>query len=304
MISYDPHNWFDHLFAVKGSIVREILGRVLACVAWSAIVVLLHAQFPALAIPLTMHMLVGTALGLLLVFRTNASNDRYWEGRRLWGGIVNACRNLARETQVMLANEPQTIRDLVRWTEAFPYACMGILRGKPTIGPPARHLPPEQVEAVLTSQHAPLAVTGRVAALLDAARRRGTIDTIQYHSIDIHLVELMNHIGGCERIHSTPLPFAYMVHLRRALMVYCFTLPFGLVGDFGWVTILDTLFVAYVFFGIEEIGVEIEDPFGDDSNDLPLNTYCNHIERVLEDLLTPTPTESKSLAAPTRLLLG
>ena len=94
---------------------------------------------------------------------------------------------------------------------------------------------------------------------------------------NVHL--LTDHLGACERIHKTPLPFAYMVHLRRALILFCFTLPFALVGDFGWGTIPDTLLVAYVFFGIEEIGVEIEDPFGLDDNDLPLERLCATIER-------------------------
>jgi putative membrane protein len=285
MIEYDPHNWFDHLFAIRGSMVREILGRVMTCVAWSAVVVLLHSRYPALAIPLTLHTLVGTALGLLLVFRTNASNDRYWEGRRLWGGIVNTCRNLTREASAVLGDEPGTVRDVVRWTEAYAYACRGHLRGTPDLGPPGSRLPAAEVEAVLAARHVPLAVAGRITALLDEARRRGRIDTIQFASLDDHLTGLIDLIGGCERIHRTPLPFAYMVHLRRALILYCFSLPFGLVREFGWVTILDTLFVAYIFFGIEEIGVEIEDPFGEEDNDLPLGSYCAQIEAVLEDHL-------------------
>ncbi len=88
---------------------------------------------------------------------------------------------------------------------------------------------------------------------------------------------LMDYVGGCERIRKTPLPFAYVVHLRRALVIYCVTLPFALVETFGWFTILDVLFVAYTFFGIEEIGVEIEGPFGDDANDLPMQSFCETI---------------------------
>lgn len=291
MMPYDPHNWHGHLFAIRGSMVREILVRVMACVVWSAVVVLLHSQYPALAIPLSLHTLVGTALGLLLVFRTNASNDRYWEGRRLWGGIVNTCRNLAREAKVLLADEPALVRDMVRWTEAFAYACQGHLRGQPGLGPPGSKLPRADVEAVIASDHPPLAVAGRMTQMLDDARRRGLIDTIQFASLNDHLTGLIDLIGGCERIHRTPLPFPYMVHLRRALILYCFSLPFGLVREFGWVTILDTLFVAYIFFGIEEIGVEIEDPFGEDYNDLPLLVYCNQIEAVLEDFLSADAVE-------------
>jgi ion channel-forming bestrophin family protein len=105
--------------------------------------------------------------------------------------------------------------------------------------------------------------------------------------LDQNVQLLIDYIGACERIHSTPLPYAYAVHLRRALILYCFTLPFALVARFGWDTIPATLFIAYVLFGIEEIGVEIEDPFGTDENDLPLETICNNIERNLRDVIKP-----------------
>jgi putative membrane protein len=101
--------------------------------------------------------------------------------------------------------------------------------------------------------------------------------------------QLIDYCGACERIHGTPLPYPYMVHLRRALLLYCFTLPFALVREFGWITIFDTVMVTYIFFGIEEIGVEIEDPFGHDDNDLPLADFCRNIAHVLEELLTPDP---------------
>jgi putative membrane protein len=97
-----------------------------------------------------------------------------------------------------------------------------------------------------------------------------------------HNVQLLvDYLGACERIHQTPMPFAYMVHLRRAMIIYCFTLPFALVESFGWLAIVATMFVAYTFYGIEEIGVEIEDPFGTDENDLPLEQICETVERNL-----------------------
>ena len=103
----------------------------------------------------------------------------------------------------------------------------------------------------------------------------------------------MGYLGGCERIRKTPLPFAYVVHLRRALVIYCFTLPFALVETFGWVTVLDTLLVAYVFFGIEEIGVEIEGPFGFDDNDLPLEAICETIQHNVYELAGLTVPEPR-----------
>ncbi len=107
MIHYDPHKWLDHLFDIRGTLVREISYRVMACVVWAALVLSIHNFVRPVGIGVTIHSLVGVALGLLLVFRTNASYDRFWEGRKLWGGIVNESRNLARTSTVFLADEPE-----------------------------------------------------------------------------------------------------------------------------------------------------------------------------------------------------
>ncbi|HEU4535955.1 MAG TPA: bestrophin family ion channel, partial [Polyangiaceae bacterium] len=105
--------------------------------------------------------------------------------------------------------------------------------------------------------------------------------------LDQNVQLLIDYLGGCERIHKTPLPFAYMVHLRRALVLYFFTLPFAIVDQFKGLTILAIAVVSYVFFGIEEIGVEIEDPFGYDANDLPLEAICDTIRANVTALLPP-----------------
>jgi putative membrane protein len=285
VIDYDPHDWYSHLFDVRGSMVREILGRVLTCVLWSAVVVAAYRFLPWTAIPSTIHSLVGVALGLLLVVRTNASYDRYWEGRKLWGGITNDCRNLARGAVVLLRDDPDLVRRVVEWTAVLPYAIKSVLRKHIDLGPPAARLPRAEVEPVEAAAHPALAVATRITALLDEARARGLIGPNEFVALDACVRRLIDHCGGCERIHGTPLPFPYMVHLRRALILYCFTLPFALVRDFGWGTVLDTLVVAYIFFGIEEIGVEIEDPFGRDDNDLPLPAFCARIAATLDDLL-------------------
>jgi ion channel-forming bestrophin family protein len=285
MIDYDAHDWGSHLFDVKGSMVREIVGRVLTCVAWSALVVWFHKFVEPVAIPSTVHSLVGVALGLLLVFRTNASYDRFWEGRRMWGAIVNETRNLARAARVFLKDDPALLGEVVRWTVAFAYATMHVLRGNADVGPVAALLPQDEVVAACGKPHVPLAVATRISHKLNEARDRGLISDYIQVALDQNVQLLIDYLGACERIHKTPLPFAYVVHLRRALILYCFTLPFALVEDFGWGTILDTLLVAYVFFGIEEIGVEIENPFGEDDNDLPLERICATIEQNLLALL-------------------
>jgi putative membrane protein len=274
MIDYDPHLWMDHFFDIKGSMVREILGRVAICVVWSAGVVIAYQYGVRLAIPSTLHALVGLALGLLLVFRTNASYDRFWEGRKLWGGIVNETRNLVRTGVTYFPHDRPLLENLVRWTALFPYAAMHGLRGMKAVGRQVPGFTNEELTRIEVTEHPALAVSLEMSACLAEARSRGHITDIIQTSMDQNVHLLVGYLGGCERIRKTPLPFAYVVHLRRALVIYCFTLPFALVSTFGWTTILDVLLVAYVFFGIEEIGVEIEGPFGFDDNDLPLEAIC------------------------------
>lgn len=285
MIDYDPHSWRPHLLDIKGSMVRQIFYRVLTCVVWAAAVTLVHHLLMPLAISERAHLFIGIALGLLLVFRTNSSYDRFWEGRKMWGGITNESRNLGRAAAVRLADAPDLLRSLLGWATAFPWATMHLLRGTPWTGPPPDLVPPAAAVATLKAEHVPLAVARRMSELLDLARRRGVLSDYAQVALDQNIQLLVDYLGACERIHRTPLPFAYVVHLRRALIFYCFTLPFALLSVFGWWTILVTLVLAYILFGIEEIGVEIEDPFALDDNDLPLERYCSRIEANLRDIL-------------------
>jgi putative membrane protein len=288
MTNYDPHDWTSHLFDIEGSLVAEIVGRVMACVVWATFVTVLYVYGPKwldhLAIPDTAHALIGSSLGLLLVFRTNASYDRFWEGRKLWGGIVNETRNLGRQLSSWLGSDRDLTNRSIRWTVAFANSTMFRLRGSKDLGTVGERLPRSDVEAVLRSNHLPMATLRQLTDLIHAARKRELIDGHQLQCLDHNIDQLMDYCGACERIRSTPLPFAYAVHLRRALMVYCFTLPIALVARFGLTTIPVTLVVAYILFGIEEIGVEIEDPFGSDTNDLPLDTICHSIEQNLFEL--------------------
>lgn len=277
MIHYDPHKWLDHFFDIRGTLVREIGARVGACVLWACAVVGFHYLITPVAIPVTLHSLVGVALGLLLVFRTNASYDRYWEGRKLWGGIVNETRNLIRSASLHLREDPELLNDLTRWTAIFPWAARSALRGESDLGPVAAEMSGAQAHSASRAQHPALYVAQQMTATLMEARSRRLIGEIVHVSLDQNIQLLVDYLGGCERIRKTPLPFAYLVHLRRALVIYCFTLPFALVESFGWFTIVDVLLVAYTFFGIEEIGVEIEGPFGDDANDLPMHEFCQTI---------------------------
>lgn len=301
MVNYDPHDWRRHLFDIHGSMIREIFARVFTCVLWALAVVVVHylvfvPRGMSLAIPETGHSLIGAALGLLLVFRTNASYDRFWEARKQWGAIVNESRNLARGASTYLAASPKLVRELLLWTSAFAWATLHRLRGRCELGPIALSLPAAQVRDVLSEDHCPLAVSRRMTAVIIAAHQRELISDYVQISLDRNVQLLIDYMGACERIHNTPMPFAYMVHLRRALILYCFTLPFALLEPFGWGAVAGVLLIAYILYGIEEIGVEIENPFGDDENDLPLESICCSIEENLRGVADALEGHSRGAA--------
>jgi putative membrane protein len=161
---------------------------------------------------------------------------------------------------------------------------MQSLRGATGLGAAEKFLTPEQIKLAAGSKHPALAIAQEITTCLGRAQKAGQFTPHVLVSIDQNVQLLIDYLGGCERIRKTPLPFAYVVHLRRALVAYCFTLPFALVETFGWFTLLDVFLVAYVFFGIEEIGVEIEGPFGYDDNDLPLEQICDTIRQNVADI--------------------
>ncbi len=282
MIEYDPHHWRSHFFDLRGSLVKEIAYRVGVCGLTAILVSVAYHYHEDVAVPDKLHLLIGPALALLLVFRTNTANDRYWEGRRLWGGIVNTARNLRRKSAVLFKDEPVLSARITEWTIGWFWAARGHLVQEKSVGP-ASQLPAEDQARALAASHVPVFVAGELTAIFDDGRKRGVLTDIQQQMLEADVSTLIDHIGGCERIDTTPLPYAYAVHLRRALVIYCGTLPFALVSNFGEWTVLASLIVSYVLIGIEEIGTEIEGPFGRRHNDLPLDRLCQRLEGNLRD---------------------
>lgn len=300
MVQYDPHHWWRYLLKLRGGILKEIVGRLGVFVAWAVAVTWFHFSVFKVDVPATGHTLAGTVLSLLLVFRTNSSYDRFWEGRKLWGGVVNETRNLVRAAALNIPS-PELVRRLAAWTAVYPYALTRVLRsGGDDLGPAAAVLPRAEIDQVLIARNAGLAVAMRMSAILVEARRSGLISDYIQMELDHNVQLLIDYQGGCERIVRTPLPFAYMLHLRRTLILFILGLPFALVEAFGWATVPVVLLIAHTFLGIEEIGVEIEEPFGREDNDLPLEDISGGIARILDDLVpwTNQTLESPALSYP------
>lgn len=282
MIDYEPRHWSSHFFDIRGSMFKEISRRVSIVLLASIAVVVAWRQGYHLLFTDKPHAFIGSALALLLVFRTNTSNDRYWEGRKLWGGVVNSTRNLQRKAKVWWPHQAARVAELTEWTISFAWAMRFHLRTQRSLGPNPRLPAVEQAQA-LASGHPALAAAARMTRVIAGARQEGLLSDIQQVAMDGDVQALVDHLGGCERIMKTPLPYAYVVHLRRALLLYCLTLPVVLVRELGVYTIVATVAVSYVLFGIEEIGTEIENPFQDDPNDLPLDSICGSIEQTLRE---------------------
>jgi putative membrane protein len=285
MTEYNPHYWWRYLLRIEGSMFREIVLRLIVPTLWCVGVVVLFDRGHKLTAPLTVHGLVGTVMGLLLVFRTNASYDRFWEGRKLWGGIVNETRNLIRAAEQPLREAKELHAQLLLWTSIYPWAVVRTLRANVgDLGPAAAQLPADEIAKVLAAKNPGVAVARQLSAVLGEARRRGLISDFVQMTLDQNVQLLVDYQGGCERIHRTPLPFSYVVHLRRLLFLYIYTLPFVLVETYGWLTLPAVFVCAFFFFGIEEIGVEIEDPFDGDANDLPLKRISAGIGETLKEM--------------------
>jgi ion channel-forming bestrophin family protein len=276
MIDYPRQDWMAITFAWRGTVLPRIAPRVLGYCVLSAGVAWGATQFPELpALKPLPHSLVGIALGMLLVFRTNASYDRYWEGRKQWGGIVNASRNLVRAGAAYTGSTD----GLWQLVAAYPLALKQHLRTAPDLSELRGLCADALVDRAATLGNPPLAVTAAITEWIAARVASGSLAPETARGLDAAVNALLDHQGACERILKTPVPFAYVVHIRQLLTVYLVSLPLVLSPEIGVWSPLAMAFIAFGLLGIEEAGVEIEDPFGTDPNDLPLDALCATIRR-------------------------
>jgi putative membrane protein len=281
MIEYDGRNWLDVILRVRGSVLPRLLPRALL---GGAIGGLAAWAFEAHAVKLApiAHTMIGVALGLLLVFRTNASYDRYWEGRRLLGGVVIRVRDLVRQAAGWASGAPhlaarQRVRDLA--CGYFRAVCQA-LRAEDDDGSLGALLPEDARAAILGSGARPQAVMAHLTRAVDRLRRDAGLTDTQLLAMDQNLTAMTDALAGCERILKTPVPFAYAQHIKVFVVLFCYSAPFTMSEAMGWYTPLAAALLCVALFGIDEIGVEIEDPFGRDANDLPLDAMAAGLEKV------------------------
>ena len=283
MIHYNPKSWFSLIFAAYSrQVFRKLFPLMLAMGLLSAGVcyVELHYLKEPVELSNVVHSLLGFVLSLFLVFRTNTAYDRWWEGRKQWGGLVNVSRTLA-----VRVREFSTDEATAAFFRTHIPGFVEALRD---------HLRPYQPDEPLRPEGAPFASADHAPnawaqAMERAAMKRlsaGEWTAQQHWLVSQNLERMVDILGACERILKTPIPYSYSMFMKKFIFLYVVTLPLGFVTTFGWWAVPVVMLVFYILVSVELIAEEIEDPFGVDENDLPLDGLCETIRTNTEEILT------------------
>lgn len=299
MIIRKKENWLRMLFIWRGSVLPQILFRLMLLLLISVVIVYCRGSVFNYKIQLNPgpFTLFGIALAIFFGFRNNVSYDRFWEGRKIWGSLLNTTRSLTRQAQTVAAEKDNKgVNEFVNLLISFTYAVKHQLRHTDATADIARISGTSLADKLKPAIYKPAMLLTEMGAWVRSRRLNGELDSILATSFDQNLNEMSNIVGGCERIASTPIPYTYKVLLHRTVYIYCFLLPFGFVDSLGWMMPVIVVFIAYTFVALEAVADELEDPFGEEPNDLALNTLCAMIETTLlemSDREVPAPVAAK-----------
>ena len=286
MIVRPSQHWLTRLFVWHGSVLEKIYSRLLLNLLLSISVIFFLPWYETLGIKLTMapFSVLGVAIAIFLGFRNSVCYARFNEARLLWGQLAITSRSLLREVRTLIGEQSKSVQGFIHLQLAFCNSLRMSLRKQPQREVLSRYLTTAQVSWVCQS-HAP---HNRILILmgewLNEKRQQGVISDILWQSLNEHLNALSGISGGCERIISTPLPFAYSLILHRTVYIFCIMLPFALVTDLHYMTPFLSVFISYTFIALDSLAEELEDPFGTEDNDLPLDAICIAIERDIRDM--------------------
>jgi putative membrane protein len=292
MISYNPKEWIQSIFRFhKTDTLRQLLPLILGMGVFSWAIVFFEANYLRLSSSVyaknitMMHSLLGFAISMLLVFRTNTAYDRWWEGRKLWGSLVNNSRNLALKINSLLPNDDEKNRSFFKKIiPLFAHELKNHLQNEKT----RLELdvsPHPEISGFDSSKHIPNQIVAVLYNKVHLLKRDGIISDYELLFINQELQSFMDICGACERIKNTPIPYSYSAFIKKFIFLYIITLPLGFALTLGYFTIPATLFISYVLTSLELIAEEIEDPFGNDDNDLPMEKIANTIQKNIQDIL-------------------
>lgn len=287
MVNYNPKNWFSIIFQLhKYDTFRQLFPTmmVLAILTIAYSYVEIEIWNNKYDHTMAFHSLVGFVISLLLVFRTNTAYDRWWEGRKQWGALVNNTRNLAIKLSVKIPKEDKSRRGLVRvLITNYVFAMKEHLR-EGVIDNELEEHPGFEKDSALRNEHVPNAIAKKLYEEIMKLREDEIITDEQLIVIDQEYKSLTDIIGACERIKKTPIPYSYNAFIKKFIFVYVVSLPFGAITSFGYATVFITVFLFYILASLEIIAEEIEDPFGTDANDLPTDNLAQTIQRNLKEI--------------------
>ena len=286
MINYNPKNWFNLIFSLNKSDTIRILWKQLIYISLLAalIIMLLHLlskDHQDLLSDYTkeltaIYSLIGFVMSLLLLFRTNGAYDRWWEGRKLWGAIVNDCRSGFLKITTRISNEEDK-KEFARLFSLYIYNAKNNLRAN------KNNLVFQKYEDP-SKDNSPVQVMKLIHIKLRELEKQGELSQGDLIQIDANLNGLIASLGGCQRIKNTPIPFSYSIFIKKFIFIYVITLPI-VFFHFDYWAVLITAFVFYALVSMEVLAEEIEDPFGTDANDLPLDQICQTIKQDLNNII-------------------
>lgn len=287
MTSYNPKEWFSFIFQVsKADTIRKLFPMMMIIGLYSGAIGYLEIVYWHLPEDShvknisVMHSMLGFVISLLLAYRTNTAYDRWWEGRRMWGGLVNSSRNLALKLSAILTTEA----DRAFFRKMIPsYA--SILQKHLNDSDTAKQLFDDVDLEIDHHKHRPNQVAKMLFHKVNDLYVSKKITGDQLIIINNELQSFTDICGACERIKNTPIPYSYSAFIKKFIFIYVLTLPFAYVFILGYFVIPVVVFIFYVLASLELIAEEIEDPFGTDDNDLPTKKISENIKKHVEELL-------------------
>lgn len=283
--------WLRLVFSWRGSPLARIRYRLLFVLLVSGVLTVWQERWQLNSqITLQALSLLGLALGIFLGFRNNAAYDRFWEGRKLWGRLVNVSRALGRNLVTFVPSNLESARTQVSVYRviAFVHALRMQLRDQMDVSALDAYLPNAEALRLAGSKNIPNQIVLELGRDIAALHRAGHLGEQAAVELSRQLADLTDIQGGCERIKNTPIPHTYTVLIHQIVGLYVLALPFGLVGTLHHATPVVVLCIAYTFLGLDAVGDEIEEPFGEDLNDLPLSAISRTIEVNLRETLGET----------------
>lgn len=296
MIVRPQQHWMRLIFVWHGSVLSKIFSRLLLNFLLSIAVIIMLPRYTMLGIKFTLapFSILGVAIAIFLGFRNNACYSRYVEARHLWGQLMIASQSLLREVKTTLPDDAE-LGQFVRLQIAFAHCLRMTLRRNPQAKPLAKYLSEKDLQTVFAAQSPANRILLLMGEWLAVSRRNGQLSDILFHSLNNRLNDMSAVLAGCERIANTPVPFAYTLILHRTVYLFCIMLPFALVVDLHYMTPFISVLISYTFISLDTLAEELEDPFGTENNDLPLDAICNAIEIDLLQMNDETNVPAKHM---------